>query len=111
MEGRRWIGYSRRRLHKNAVRGWYGDYGEGRLVKHCTVQVLGVSVVDILWLQVEKEEQILYLAVCYIPPESSSRTAGSEETMQALAEGVEKYDSMGPLVICGDFNMRCAWEC
>ena len=59
-------------------------------------------------VQVEEEEQILVSAVCYIPPESSSHTAGGEETLQALAEGVAKYNSMGPLVICGDFNVSCA---
>ena len=57
--------------------------------------------------QVEEEEQILYLAICYIPPDSSICTAGGEETLWALAEGVEKYNSMGPLVTCGDFNARC----
>ena len=36
--------------------------------------------------QVGEEEQILVLAVCYIPPELSSRTEGGEETLQALAE-------------------------
>ena len=53
-------------------------------------------------------DTVLVLTVCYIPPESSSCTAGGEETLQALNEGVEKYDSMGPIVICGDFNVRCA---
>ena len=53
-----------------------------------------------------KEEQALVLAVCYIPPESSSRGIGAEEMLQALAEGVAKYGPIGPLVICGDFNAR-----
>ena len=61
---------------------------------------------DVLWVQFSwgNEEQALVLAVCYIPPESSSCRNSAEETLQALAEGVEKYGSLGSLVICGDFN-------
>ena len=44
--------------------------------------------------------------MCYVPPESSSRGNSAEETLQAMAEGVEKYSSLGSLVICGDFNAR-----
>ena len=53
MEGYRWIGHSRRRLHKNAVRGSGGVevLVKEDLLKHCTVQVLDVSDKDILWLQ------------------------------------------------------------
>ena len=44
--------------------------------------------------------------MCYVPPESSSRGNSAEETLQALAEGVEKYSSLGSLMICGDFDAR-----
>lgn len=46
------------------------------------------------------------LAVCYVPPQSSSRVRSTEEELQALAEGVAKYGSLGTLVICGDFHVR-----
>ena len=46
-------------------------------------------------VQAGEEEQILVLAVCYIPPELSSHTAGSEDILQALAEGVEMCNSWG----------------
>ena len=116
MEVYRWIGHSRRRLHKNAVRGsgGVGVLEKEDLLKHCTVQVLDVSVEDILWLQFRwgrRSRYLSYIAVCYIPSELSSRAAGSVDTLQALAEEVEKCNSMGPLVICGDFNVICAWEC
>ena len=53
MEVCRWIGHSRRRLHKNAVRGsgGVGGWEKEDLLKHRTVQALDVSVEDILWLQ------------------------------------------------------------
>ena len=64
MEGYRWIGHSRRHLHKNAVRG--SDCGGGLekedLLKHCTVQVLYVSVEDIMWLQFRWGRRSRYLS-------------------------------------------------
>ena len=53
MEVYRWIGHSRRRLHKNAARGsgGMGVLEKEDLLKHRTVQVLDASVEDILWLQ------------------------------------------------------------
>ena len=38
------------------------------------------------------------LAVCYIPSEFSSCGRGAEETLQLLAEDVEKFGSQGPLM-------------
>ena len=69
---------------------------------------MDTSVEDILWVQFSwgNEEQTLILAVCYIPPESSSHGKGDEETLQVLAENVAKCGPLGPLVICGDFNAR-----
>ena len=64
MEGYRWIGHSRRRFHKNAVRGsgCEGVLKKEVLLKHCTVQVLDVSVVDILWLQFKWRRRSRYLS-------------------------------------------------
>jgi len=49
-------------------------------------------------------------SVLYVPPESSSCGRSSEEYFQILAEQVTKFGvfgSLGPLIICGDFNARC----
>ena len=64
MEGYRWIGHSRRRLHKNAVRGsgGVGVLDKEDLLKHCTVQVLDVSVEGILWLQFRWGRRSRYLS-------------------------------------------------
>ena len=64
MEGYRWIGHSRRHLHKNAVRGSDGVGGLEKedLLKHRRVQVLNVSVEDILWLQFRWGRRSRYLS-------------------------------------------------
>ena len=73
------------------------------------VEVLDSDVEGVLWLRMSKvqEEETLVLAVCYIPPESSSREIGVEEVLQSLGEQVAKFCSQGPMIICGDFNARC----
>ncbi len=72
------------------------------------MEVLDADVEDMLWVKLSQDNgEALTLAVCYIPPESSSRGGGAEETLQMLAEQVEKFGSLGPLVMCGDFNARC----
>ena len=110
VEGYKWFGNNRRHLHKNAVRGsgGVGILVREEVLKHCSVGILDTSVEDILWVQFSwgNEEQTLILAVCYIPPESSSHGKGDEETLQVLAENVAKCGPLGPLVICGDFNAR-----
>ena len=60
----RWVRHSRRRLHNNAVRGSGGVGGLEKedLLKHCTVQVLDVSVEDILWLQFRWGRRSRYLS-------------------------------------------------
>ncbi len=53
--------------------GVKGNLGEG----------LDSDVDGVLWLRMSKaqEEESLVLAVCYIPPESSSREIGMEEVL------------------------------
>ena len=110
VEGYKWFWNDRKHLHKNAVResGGVGILVENEVLKPCMVGILNTSVEDVLLVQFSwgSEEQALVLAVCYVPPESSSRGNSAEGTLQALAEGIEKYGSLGSRVICGDFNAR-----
>ena len=64
MELYRWISHNRRRLHKNAVigSGGVGVLVKEDLLKHCTVQVLDVSIEDILWLQFRWGRRSRYLS-------------------------------------------------
>ena len=112
VEGYKWFGQNRRHLHKNAVRG-SGGVGvliREEVLKSYQVEILDTDVEDVLWVKLsqEEEEQVLVLAVCYIPPEASSRGKSTEETLQQLAEQVVKFNQLGPIVICGDFNASVA---
>ena len=112
VEGYRWFGCNRRTLHRKAVRG-SGGVGvviREELLKEYAVEGLDSDVDDVMWLRLsneEEEEGSVVLAVCYLPPETSSRGMGGEETWQSWAEQVAKYRSLGPIIICGGFNARC----
>ena len=111
VDGYKWFGCNRHTLHRKAVRG-SGGVGvliREEVLKEYTVEVLDSDVEGILWLRLSKErdEESLVLAVCYIPPESSSREVGVEEILQSLGEQVAKFRSHGPMILCGDFNARC----
>ena len=73
------------------------------------MEVLDSNVEGVLWLRMSKvqEEESLVLAVCYIPPESSSQEIGVKEVLQSLGEQVAKFRSQGPMIICGGYNARC----
>ena len=80
------------------------------VLKEYAVVVLDSDVDDVLWVRLsneEEEEGSLVLAVCYLPPETSSRGMGGEETLQSWAEQVAKYCSLGPIIMCGDLNAMC----
>ena len=95
--------------------GKRGSGGVGMLIreevlKHYQVEILEAEIEDMLWVKLNQgeEEERLVLAVCYVPPESSSRGRSSEEYFQLLAEQVAKFGgALSPLIICGDFNARC----
>ena len=70
---------------------------------HPPTQVMHVDTHNVVYMV----NQVLVLAVCYIPPESSCRGGSSEETLQWLGEKVAEFSSLGSLVICSDFNARC----
>ena len=111
VDGYKWFGCNRHTLHRKAVRG-SGGVGvliREEVLKKYAVEVLDSDVEGVLWLRMSKvqEEESLVLAVCYIPPESSSREIGVEEVLQSLGEQVAKFRSQGPMIICGGYNARC----
>ena len=110
VKGYLWFGQNRRSLHRKAVRG---SGGVGLLIRKevlegWEVEVLDTDVEDVMWRRLSQEdEEDLVMAVCYLPPEASSRGPGVEETFQLLPEQVAKFRSLGQVIICGDFNARC----
>ena len=90
VESYHWFGRNRRDLHRKTVRG---SGGVRILVRDEAIERVGVEVVDadvedVLWVRLGWEDEALMLAVCYLPPESSSHGQGVEETLQVLSEQV-----------------------
>ena len=88
VDGYRWVGRNRKGLHRKAVRG---SGGVGLLIREgilegYTVEILDSDVEDMLWVRMrqvdEEEDEALMIAVCYIPPESSSQGVSSNELLQ-----------------------------
>ena len=91
------VGQNRKGLHRKVVRG---SGGVGLLIKEevlerYTIEILESDVEDILWVRIrqveEEEDEALVLAVCYIPPKSSSRGVSAEDVLQSLAEQVARF--------------------
>ncbi|ESO94794.1 hypothetical protein LOTGIDRAFT_161046 [Lottia gigantea] len=64
---------------------------------------------DILWIHVTgiNSNLSLCLAVCYLPPEGSTRPCEPQTFFETLLEQIYSYQNMGDIQICGDFNARC----
>ena len=110
-DGFKWFGKNRSQLNRKAVRG---SGGVGMLVKSSWCQlwsgeIVNVETEDIMWMKFVNKQtmEVLFVAVCYIPPEGSSRDVDAEERFQMLSDQVQKYQSEGRVVVCGDFNARC----
>ena len=86
--------------------GGVGLLGREKVLGRYAVEVLETNVEDVLWVRLGQEnEECLMLAICYIPPETSRRGRGMEETFQLLAEQVAKFHAQGH-IMCGDFSAR-----
>ena len=110
-DGFRWFGWNRSQLNRKAVRG---SGGVGMLVKSswCQVwlgEIISVETEDIMWVKFVNKQtmEVLFVAVCYIPPVGSSCDADAEECLQVLSDQVQKYQLEGRVVVCGDFNAQC----
>ena len=50
---------------------------------------------------------MFFVAVCYVPPISSSRDIDVAERLLVLEEQTQRFQTEGRVVLCGDFNARC----
>ncbi len=105
-----WYGQNRLDLSKSAVRG---SGGVGILVSVGIANQFKVTVLDqhfegILWLSFEdRSTNVSFnLAVCYLPPQGSSRGDCSQEFFDTLTSQIFLFGSDNPICICGDFNAR-----
>ena len=62
-----------------------------------------------MWVKFQQKQtsHVFFVAVCYLPPASSSRDVDIEERIHVLGDQVEQFKMEGQVVVCGDFNARC----
>ncbi|XP_033731041.1 uncharacterized protein LOC117320594, partial [Pecten maximus] len=72
-----------------------------------TVDVVDKSNEDILWVRFRNNiDRDLYLCVCYLPPEGTTRPVDSDKFYGTLLENVYSFQNLGSVCIMGDFNAR-----
>ena len=84
VQGYKFFGHNRKQLNKKARRG---SGGVGVLIRddilnEHTVEVIDSEVEDVMWVKMcstQDDGEGLLLAVCYVPPESSSSGKSAEE--------------------------------
>ena len=70
------------------------------------------TVEDILWLKIKSvvSNESVYLCICYLSPENSSRQVDAEQFYAELMKQVYQYQNYGKTIACGDFNSRIGDE-
>jgi len=111
VNGYTWYGNNRTSTHRNAVRGsgGVGVFVKSELLDEYDITPLDKSVEDILWIQLKCKSSNLSmcLAVCYLPPNESSRPIDQEMFFNNLLQQVYCNQNKGYTIILGDFNSRC----
>ena len=111
VNGYKWYGNNRTSTHRNAVRGsgGVGVFVKSELLDEYVIIMLDKSVEDILWIQLKCKSSNLSmcLAVCYPPPNESSRPIDQEMFFDNLLQQVYCNQSKEYTIILGDFNSRC----
>ena len=111
VNGYTWYGNNRTSTHRNAVRGSGGVwvFAKSELLDEYDITPLVKSVEDILWIQLKCKSSNLsmYLAVCYLPLNESSRPIDQEMFFDNLLQQVYCNQNRGYTIILRDFNSRC----
>ena len=111
VNGYTWYGNNRTSTHRNAVRGsgGVGVFVKSELLDEYDIIPSDKSVEDILWIQLKcKSSNVsMCLAVCYLPPNESSRPIYQEIFFDNLLQQVYCNQNKGYTIILEDFNSRC----
>jgi len=86
-----------------------GEGGIGIIVKKSIgkSKVIKVSkLYEIMWIEVIREEEKIYLAAVYMSPESSARGIDSSLQFAELETDIIKFSKEGQVIVMGDFNAR-----
>ena len=96
------------------MRARTGSGGVGFFIKNSVLEYFDATVLDdsfegILWIQLKHKIDNFSLipCVCYLPPENSSRRIDVNLYFDSLLADIYKYQKIGNIFICGDFNSRC----
>ena len=78
----------------------------------CDICIVNKDIEDILWVKLSNlsSNESVYLCICYLPPENSSRQVDAEQFYAELMKQVYQYQKCGKIIICGDFNSRIGEE-
>ena len=98
-------------LHRNAAcgSGGVGVFIHSHLYSSFIVDVLDKSNEGILWIyfKCKYSDFNFSIAICYLPPNESTRPNDQEKFFEDLIQQVYCNQSKGNTIICGDFNARC----
>ena len=86
-----------------------GEGGVGFLVRKSAgqVQIEKVSnLFDILWIRVQVEEEILFLAAVYMSPVNTTRDTDAAEFLLELSDDILEFRKRGKVIVMGDLNSR-----
>ena len=96
VEGYKWFGQNRRRLHKKAVRG---SGGVGVLIREEVLKLYQVEILDI------DVEDVLWVKLSHAGGRGTGTSVGSllhPSRGKQLAEQIVKFNQLGPIVMCGE---------
>lgn len=87
----------------------HGEGGIGVLVKKSIgkVQVVKRSKnYEMMWIEITRHEERIYIAVVYMSPEGSARSVDSNLQFAELEVDINNYTKQGQVIVMGDFNGR-----
>ena len=56
------------------------------------------------------DNSVIFLFICYLPPDCSTRAVDADAFLNELMKKVYEYQSEGEIILCGDFNARMGSE-
>ncbi len=106
LDRNRYVWFSRERERQKAPSG---EGGVGFLVKRSigAVKVVHTSkMYEMLWIEIERECNKIYIGAVYMSPEGSPRAIDSSAQLAELEAKITYFRTQGTVIVMGDFNAR-----
>ncbi len=94
---------SRRAIHNS---GGVGIFVKMSLMSHYSLSTNDDDVMSVQFTG-DATHSDFVIGVCFLPPSNSSRGDHTIGFFDHLKSTVHEFQNIGPLWICGDFNVRC----